>query len=123
MARYSLQTLSAMVPPEGDMLSTCTSSTRDWVWRLQATSTPNQGRFTQLASEVVNKHGIIYVSSAGNGTLQPVSEPWRCSARPRPSGLSVRPKIGQTGTVVIRMASSTSEGTLVDSPQRGVYQD
>ncbi len=49
------------------MLSTCTSSTRDWVWRLQATSTPNQGRFTQLASEVVNKHGIIYVSSAGNG--------------------------------------------------------
>jgi len=34
---------------------------------LQATSTPNQGRFTQLASEVVNKHGIIYVSSAGNG--------------------------------------------------------
>ncbi|KAL0038695.1 hypothetical protein WJX79_003623 [Trebouxia sp. C0005] len=32
----------------------------------EATSTPNYGRFIDLANEVVNKHGVIFVSSAGN---------------------------------------------------------
>ncbi|KAL0024941.1 hypothetical protein WJX77_004746 [Trebouxia sp. C0004] len=32
----------------------------------EATSTPNYGRFIDLADEVVNKHGVIFVSSAGN---------------------------------------------------------
>ncbi len=32
----------------------------------EASSAPNAGRFTALAQEAVRKHGIIYVSSAGN---------------------------------------------------------
>jgi tripeptidyl-peptidase II len=32
----------------------------------EATATPNAGRFIRLAEEIVNKHGVIYVSSAGN---------------------------------------------------------
>ena len=51
---------------------------------VQATSTPNQGRFNQLAAEVVNKHGIIYVASAGNGTPlgRPSSHSGSSIARP-----------------------------------------
>ena len=33
---------------------------------LQSTATPNMGRFIELANEVVYKHGVIFVSSAGN---------------------------------------------------------
>ena len=44
---------------------------------MQATSTPNEGRFNQLAAEIVNKHGIIYVASAGNGTPCGVSQEMR----------------------------------------------
>jgi hypothetical protein len=32
----------------------------------EPTSTPNVGRFIQLANEIVHKHGVIFVSSAGN---------------------------------------------------------
>ncbi|KAG5191080.1 subtilase family-domain-containing protein [Tribonema minus] len=32
----------------------------------EATSIPNRGRFIALAEEVVNKHGIIFLASAGN---------------------------------------------------------
>ncbi len=32
----------------------------------EATTTPNHGRFVQLASELVHKHGVVFVSSAGN---------------------------------------------------------
>jgi hypothetical protein len=32
----------------------------------EPTSTPDVGRFIQLANEIVNKHGVIFVSSAGN---------------------------------------------------------
>lgn len=33
---------------------------------MQATATPNQGRFMDLAVEVVNQQGVIFISSAGN---------------------------------------------------------
>ena len=32
----------------------------------EAASPPNVGRFLAKAEEVVNKHGVIFVSSAGN---------------------------------------------------------
>lgn len=31
----------------------------------EATSTPNAGRFVGLAEELVYKHGVVFVSSAG----------------------------------------------------------
>ena len=32
----------------------------------EAVAFPNKGRFVELANEVVNKHGILFVASAGN---------------------------------------------------------
>lgn len=32
----------------------------------ESTSAPDVGRFMQMAADVVNKHGVIFVSSAGN---------------------------------------------------------
>lgn len=32
----------------------------------EATTTPNSGRFVELAEELVHKHRVVFVSSAGN---------------------------------------------------------
>ncbi|KAK9809052.1 hypothetical protein WJX72_008467 [[Myrmecia] bisecta] len=65
----------------------------------EATATPNQGRFVALANEVVNKHGVIFVSSAGNAgpALSTVGAPGGTSSSILAIGAYISPELAAAG--------------------------
>lgn len=76
----------------------------------EATATPNAGRFIQLADELVNKHGVVFVSSAGNAgpALSTVGAPGGTSSAIISIGAYVSPDLAAAGHSV--------RCTLVSSP-------
>ncbi|MEW5318316.1 MAG: hypothetical protein WDW38_009545 [Sanguina aurantia] len=65
----------------------------------EPTSTPNAGRFIDLATEIVNKHGVIFVSSAGNAgpALSTVGAPGGTSSALYSIGAYVSPNLAAAG--------------------------
>ncbi|CAK0779170.1 hypothetical protein CVIRNUC_004710 [Coccomyxa viridis] len=65
----------------------------------EATSTPNAGRFIQLANEVVNKHNVIFISSAGNAgpALSTVGAPGGTSSGIISIGAYISPELAAAG--------------------------
>eukprot|EP00951_Prasinocladus_malaysianus_P002621 scaffold18396_cov35-Prasinocladus_malaysianus.AAC.2 len=65
----------------------------------EATTTPDAGRFMDLAAEVVNKHGVIFVSSAGNSgpALSTVGAPGGTSSAILSIGAYVSPDLAAAG--------------------------
>ncbi|CAG9460207.1 unnamed protein product [Pedinophyceae sp. YPF-701] len=65
----------------------------------EATRTPDAGRFVDLANEVVNKHGVLFVSSAGNAgpALTTVGAPGGTSSAIISVGAYVTTDLAQTG--------------------------
>ncbi|KAG0562456.1 hypothetical protein M758_9G144800 [Ceratodon purpureus] len=76
----------------------------------EPTSMPNYGRFVQLAEEVVNKHGVIFVSSAGNNgpSLTTVGAPGGTSSSILSIGAFVTPSM------------AASAHSLVEAPTEGL---
>lgn len=65
----------------------------------EATATPNGGRFIKLAEEIVNKHGVVYVASAGNAgpALSTVGAPGGTSSALLGIGAYVSPQLAAAG--------------------------
>ncbi|MCO5584159.1 hypothetical protein L7F22_038082 [Adiantum nelumboides] len=76
----------------------------------EPTSAPDYGRFVELANEAVNKHGIIFVSSAGNHgpSLNTVGAPGGTSSSIIGIGAYVSP------------AMAVSAHSIVDPPMEGL---
>ncbi|KAI5070002.1 hypothetical protein GOP47_0014345 [Adiantum capillus-veneris] len=76
----------------------------------EPTSTPDYGRFVELANEAVNKHGIIFVSSAGNAgpSLNTVGAPGGTSSSIIGIGAYVSP------------AMAVSAHSIVEPPIEGL---
>jgi tripeptidyl-peptidase-2 len=65
----------------------------------EASSAPNAGRFVRLAEELVHKHNVIYVASAGNAgpALSTVGAPGGTSDAIMSIGAYVTPDLAKTG--------------------------
>jgi len=65
----------------------------------EATATSNAGRFVRLADEIVNKHGVIFVASAGNAgpALSTVGAPGGTSSAILGIGAFVTPALAAAG--------------------------
>eukprot|EP00854_Cymbomonas_tetramitiformis_P007018 gene7018-8369_t len=65
----------------------------------ESTSTPNAGRFIRLATEAVHKHGIVFVSSAGNSgpALSTVGSPGGSTSAILAIGAYVSPDFAAAG--------------------------
>lgn len=65
----------------------------------EATATPNKGRFIQLADELVYKHNVVYVASAGNAgpALSTVGAPGGTSTSILGIGAYVSPALASAG--------------------------
>lgn len=85
----------------------------------EAVAFPNKGRFVELADEVVNKHGILFVASAGNNgpALTTVGAPGGTSTSLISVAAAVSPAMMEAQYAVAPRASSVSkEGYAVRSP-------
>ena len=83
----------------------------------EATSVPNQGFFFDMAREVVNKHNVIFVSSAGNAgpALTTASSPRGC---PTPHAPSCGTPVPSTGGVVLWCRTRAPRGVGAAKPSR-----
>lgn len=74
----------------------------------EATSNPNKGRFVRLAEEIVYKHDVIYIASAGNAgpALSTVGAPGGTSSAIMGIGAFVSPALA-TAAHSLRAAPST----------------
>ncbi|KAK9786061.1 hypothetical protein WJX73_002387 [Symbiochloris irregularis] len=88
----------------------------------EPTATPNAGRFIELASEIVNKHGVIFVSSAGNAgpALSTVGAPGGTSSAILSIGAYVSPAMAAASHSV---RGSMAEGQQYTWSSRGPTDD
>ncbi|KAG7670442.1 hypothetical protein Ndes2437A_g04966 [Nannochloris sp. 'desiccata'] len=88
----------------------------------EATSTSNAGRFVRLADEIVNKHGVIFVASAGNAgpALSTVGAPGGTSSAVLGIGAFVTPALAAAGHSI---RQALDQGTQYTWSSRGPAPD
>eukprot|EP00798_Chlamydomonas_sp_ICE-L_P009787 gene9786-7671_t len=88
----------------------------------EPTTTPNQGRFIELATELVHKHGVIFVSSAGNAgpALSTVGAPGGTSSAIYSIGAYVSPAFAAAGHSI---RETPTAGTQYTWSSRGPTPD
>jgi tripeptidyl-peptidase-2 len=79
----------------------------------EPTSTPNAGRLVELANELVEEHGIIFVASAGNSgpALSTVGAPGGTSSSILGIGAYVSPSLAEAGHSVRSLPPSDEAGS------------
>ncbi|WPT13225.1 Tripeptidyl-peptidase 2 [Picochlorum sp. SENEW3] len=79
----------------------------------EAASAPNAGRFVRLADEIVHKHGVIFVASAGNAgpALSTVGAPGGTSSSIMGIGAYVTPDLAKSGHSVRHPIESGAQYT------------
>lgn len=89
----------------------------------EPTTSPNYGRFIRLAEEVVNKHGVIFVSSAGNSgpSLTTVGAPGGTSSCILSIGAFVTPSMAVSAHSLVEAVSE--EGIQYTWSSRGPTAD
>jgi tripeptidyl-peptidase-2 len=88
----------------------------------EATATSNAGRFVRLADEIVNKHGVIFVASAGNAgpALSTVGAPGGTSSAVLGIGAFVSPALAAAGHSI---REALDQGTQYTWSSRGPAPD
>eukprot|EP00198_Chlamydomonas_reinhardtii_P006605 XP_001695941.1 predicted protein [Chlamydomonas reinhardtii] len=88
----------------------------------EPTTTPNAGRFIELATELVRKHGVIFVASAGNAgpALTTVGAPGGTSSALFGVGAYVSPQLAAAGHSVLE---APAEGLQYNWSSRGPTSD
>jgi tripeptidyl-peptidase II len=88
----------------------------------EATATSNAGRFVRLADEIVNKHGVIFVASAGNAgpALSTVGAPGGTSSAVLGIGAFVTPALAAAGHSIRK---ALDQGTQYTWSSRGPAPD
>ncbi|KAG2434097.1 hypothetical protein HXX76_007824 [Chlamydomonas incerta] len=88
----------------------------------EPTTTPNAGRFIELATELVRKHSVIFVASAGNAgpALTTVGAPGGTSSALFGVGAYVSPQLAAAGHSVLE---APAEGLQYNWSSRGPTSD